>query len=57
MHILIIEDEQRLARLIKRVLTEERHVADAAYDGAEGMTLALTGSYDSDHSRPDAAGV
>src|SRR5487761_1980491 len=46
MHILIVEDEQRLARLIKRVLTEERHVADAAYDGAEGLTLALTGSFD-----------
>ena len=46
MHILIVEDEQRLARLIKRVLTEERHVADAAYDGAEGLQLALTGSFD-----------
>ena len=46
MHILIVEDEQRLARLIKRVLTEERHVADAAYDGAEGLQLALTGAFD-----------
>jgi len=46
MHILIVEDEQRLARLIARVLGEERHVVDIANDGDTGMDLALRGTYD-----------
>ena len=46
MHILVVEDEQRLARLLQRVLTEERHAADVAYTGDDGLSLALSGSYD-----------
>lgn len=46
MHILIVEDEQRLAALLRRVLTEERHVADVAYDGPSGLTLAMNDTYD-----------
>jgi DNA-binding response OmpR family regulator len=46
MHILIVEDEQRLARLVARVLGEERHVVDIANDGDTGMDLALRGTYD-----------
>jgi DNA-binding response OmpR family regulator len=46
MHILIVEDEQRLARLIARVLGEERHVVDIANDGDTGLDLALRGTYD-----------
>jgi len=46
MHILIVEDEQRLARLVARVLGEERHVVDVANDGDTGMDLALRGTYD-----------
>jgi DNA-binding response OmpR family regulator len=46
MHILIVEDEQRLARLVARVLGEERHVVDVANDGDTGLDLALRGSYD-----------
>ena len=46
MHILIVEDEQRLARLVARVLSEERHVVDIANDGDTGMDLALRGIYD-----------
>jgi len=42
MHILVVEDERRLANLLKRVLTEERHVVDAAYDGTEGLHLATS---------------
>jgi DNA-binding response OmpR family regulator len=45
-HILVVEDEQRLARLLQRVLTEERHAADVAYTGDDGLSLALSGSYD-----------
>jgi DNA-binding response OmpR family regulator len=46
MHILVVEDETRLARLLQRVLTEERHTVDVANAGNEGLGLALSGSYD-----------
>jgi len=46
MHILVVEDEQRLAHLLRRVLMEERHTVDLAYDGNEGLSLALSGTYD-----------
>ena len=46
MHILVVEDEQRLARLVARVLGEERHVVDVANDGDNGLNLALRGAYD-----------
>ncbi len=46
MHILVVEDEKRLAALLRRVLIEERHTVDLAYDGAEGLDLALSGTYD-----------
>lgn len=46
MHILVVEDEQRLARLLRRVLIEEQHVVDLAFDGSEGLDQAQTGSYD-----------
>lgn len=46
MHILVVEDERRLAALLRRVLTEERHVVDLAYDGREGLNLAGSGTYD-----------
>jgi DNA-binding response OmpR family regulator len=46
MHILVVEDEQRLAVLLRRVLTEERHTVDLAYDGSSGLDLALSDTYD-----------
>lgn len=46
MHILVVEDERRLANLLRRVLSEERHVVDAAYDGNDGLPLAASGTYD-----------
>ena len=46
MHILIVEDEKQLGKLLKRVLTEERHVVDVADEGYEGLNLALSDSYD-----------
>jgi DNA-binding response OmpR family regulator len=46
MHILVVEDEQRLAVLLRRVLMEERHTVDLAYDGPSGLDLALSGTYD-----------
>ncbi len=46
MHILVVEDEQRLALLLRRVLLEERHTVDLAYDGEKGLDLALSDTYD-----------
>src|SRR5579863_7504353 len=46
MHILVVEDEQRLAHLLRRVLLEERHTVDLAYDGDAGLNLALSDTYD-----------
>lgn len=46
MHILVVEDERRLAQVIKQALEEEGHVAEVAFDGAEGLDLAASGSYD-----------
>jgi DNA-binding response OmpR family regulator len=60
MHILIVEDEQRLGRLLQRVLTEERHAADVAHTGGKGLELALSDSYDLmilDLMLPDMDGI
>src|SRR5204863_3869868 len=46
MHILVVEDEQRLAYLLRRVLLEERHTVDLAHDGNAGLDLALSDTYD-----------
>ncbi len=46
MHILVVEDEKRLAYLLRRVLLEERHTVDLAHDGTRGLDLALSDSYD-----------
>jgi DNA-binding response OmpR family regulator len=45
-HILVVEDERRLANLIKRALEEESHVADVTFDGAEALDLAHATQYD-----------
>jgi two-component system, OmpR family, response regulator len=46
MHLLVVEDEQRLAYLLRRVLLEERHSVDVAHDGNTGLDLALSDTYD-----------
>jgi two-component system, OmpR family, response regulator len=46
MHILVVEDEQRLAYLLRRVLLEERHTVDLAHEGHTGLNLALSETYD-----------
>lgn len=60
MHILVVEDDQRLGRLLQRVLTEERHAVDLAHSGERGLDLALSGGYDLvilDLMLPDLDGV
>jgi DNA-binding response OmpR family regulator len=46
MHILVVEDEERLARLLRRILTGERHTVDLAHDGISGRDLAMSNNYD-----------
>ncbi len=46
MHILIVEDEQRLARLLGRVLGEQGHRVELAFDGEMGLELGLAGAFD-----------
>ena len=40
MHLLVVEDDQRLRRLLKRLLEEDRHVVDVAADGKSAVDLA-----------------
>lgn len=46
MKILIVEDETKVAEVLKRGLTEAGYEADIAYDGQIGLRLAQTGQYD-----------
>jgi DNA-binding response OmpR family regulator len=45
-YILVVEDERRLAQVVRRVLEEEGHTVDVAYDGEEGLAMAMEGSHD-----------
>ncbi|OKS84613.1 response regulator transcription factor [Mucilaginibacter polytrichastri] len=46
MKILIVEDEERIASLVKQGLEEQGHVVMIAYDGLNGKKLALQHDYD-----------
>jgi DNA-binding response OmpR family regulator len=46
MQILVIEDEQRMASLLKRGLTEEGHNVVVARDGVAGFEIAGAGQFD-----------
>jgi DNA-binding response OmpR family regulator len=46
MRILVIEDEAKVGSFIKRALEEESYAVDLCADGAQGLDLALSGSYD-----------
>jgi DNA-binding response OmpR family regulator len=46
MHILVVEDDRRLAAILRRVFTEERHTVDVANDGMDGLQLATSDTYD-----------
>lgn len=46
MYILVVEDEIKLAKLIRRVLEDEQYQVDIAQDGERGLEMALVGSYD-----------
>lgn len=46
MKILVVEDEQRLARLLKKGLEENAFAVDVCHDGEEGLYMAETSPYD-----------
>jgi DNA-binding response OmpR family regulator len=43
MHLLIVEDDDRLRRLLKRLLEEQRHVVDTCSTGEDGYAVASAG--------------
>lgn len=46
MRILLIEDEHKIARALKKALEQEKYAVDVAYDGDEGYAMATTEPYD-----------
>jgi len=46
MQVLIVEDERRLAALLRQGLAEEGHSVVVAHDGREGLETALAGRFD-----------
>jgi two-component system, OmpR family, response regulator len=46
MRILVIEDDQRLAKLIARVLRDEHYAVDVLHDGDEGLMRLLDSQYE-----------
>src|ERR1035437_315206 len=46
MKILIVEDEHKIANLIKQGMEQERFVVDVAYDGTSGFDLASSEPFD-----------
>ena len=40
MHLLVIEDDPRLGRLLRRLLEDDRHVVEIATDGRSGLEIA-----------------
>ena len=60
MRILVVEDEPKMAGLIRRVLVAERHVVDVAPDGVTAIALADHATYDAivlDRMLPDVDGL
>lgn len=46
MHILIVEDEIRLAQALGQIMIEAGYLADVVYNGEDGLSYGLCGLYD-----------
>jgi two-component system OmpR family response regulator len=60
MHILLIEDDPRLAALLEQLLAGERHVVEVAATGGDGLDMAEAGGLDAivlDIGLPDISGL
>jgi two-component system OmpR family response regulator len=44
--VLVVEDDERIARLVDRALRDDGHVIDHAATGPEGLTAALSNNFD-----------
>ena len=58
--VLIIEDEEKMARTLARVLGEEGHITETAHDGRTGLSRAPEDSFDLlivDWMLPERSGV
>jgi DNA-binding response OmpR family regulator len=42
-HLLVVEDDARLSRLLKRLLGQDRHVVETALTAEEGLEIATSG--------------
>jgi two-component system OmpR family response regulator len=42
-HLLVVEDDARLSRLLKRLLSQDRHVVETALTAEEGLEVATSG--------------
>ncbi|HEY1167813.1 MAG TPA: response regulator transcription factor [Candidatus Limnocylindrales bacterium] len=42
MHLLVVEDDARLSRLLKRLLSQDRHVVETALTAEEGLEMATS---------------
>ena len=42
MHLLVIEDDARLSRLLKRLLTQDRHIVETAMTAEDGLEVATS---------------
>ena len=45
-HILLVEDEEKLARMVELELKYEGYSVEKAFDGRRGLELALSGAFD-----------
>src|SRR5947207_3556640 len=46
MRLLVVEDDREAAAYLRKALREAGHVCEIAYDGDEGLALALDGEFD-----------
>jgi len=46
MNVLVIEDDNRIANLVERALTEDGHHVTVSHNGREGAELLLSGQFD-----------
>jgi DNA-binding response OmpR family regulator len=60
LHLLLVEDDVRLARALARLLRDDRHVVDVAVDGSTALDLASADGIDAvilDVGLPDISGI
>ena len=46
MHILVVEDDVRLAQAIGRIMEDQQYTSELAYDGIDGLDKMTEGEYD-----------